>query len=95
VRSSRCRSPLETRARKRARIVIARGSRIYLVCGAAAPSRKRRRLVWLPGAALFFVLAISVLAIVHPVEPPESVQRRLPLAQVAHYTAEDFFTAAR
>jgi hypothetical protein len=49
----------------------------------------------LPGAALFFVLVISVLALVHPVEPPESVQRRLPLAQVAHYTAEDFFTAAR
>ena len=72
-----------------------RGSRIYQLCGARSATEKRRGGMWLPGAAVLAFVAFSLYALVHPVESPDSVQHRLPLVQVAHYTAEDFFSAAR
>ncbi len=41
------------------------------------------------------VLVFSLFALAYQPESPDSVQHRLPLVQVAHYTAEDFFSSAR
>jgi ribosomal protein L36 len=82
-------------ARGRARLVVRRGGRLYIVCGAGRAARRRPAFIWLPGAALVLVVAFSVFAFVCSPEPPERLQREMPLAQVAHYTAEDFFSSAR
>ena len=72
-----------------------RGSRLYQICGSRAATQRPLGRIWLPGVAVLAFVAFSVFALVHPVESPESIQHRLPLVQVAHYTAEDFFSAAR
>ncbi len=53
------------------------------------------RFLWMPSAAFIIVVLFSAFALVRPPQAPADVQRELPLASVAHYTAEDFFSAAR
>lgn len=53
------------------------------------------RLVWLPRVALVMVVIFSAFALAYKPVAPDGEQHRLPLVQVAHYTAEDFFTSAR
>jgi hypothetical protein len=50
--------------------------------------------MFVPGAAMLIVLVCAMCALVHGPLVPPSPQHELPLAQVARYTAEDFFTAA-
>jgi len=91
----RCRSPLAATPRKRGRRSVTRGYRTYEICGFVRLERPYRQLLWLPGAAFALVVFFSAFALIHPPVSPSDLQRELPLARVAHYTAEDFFTAAR
>ncbi len=50
---------------------------------------------WLPSVAFALVVLFSGFALARTPQPPSDPQRQLPLPAVPHYTAEDFFTAAR
>jgi hypothetical protein len=80
--------------RKRARFVVRRHGRAYELCGDARDVIPERRTMFVPGAAMLLVLICAMCALVHGPLIPPGPQHELPLAQVDHYTVEDFFDAA-
>jgi len=72
-----------------------RGRRRYVVCGARTLPNAGRGSAWWPSVTLAFALVASAVFFGRPMQPPDDPQRVQPLASFAHYTVEDFFTAAR